>query len=95
MLRRVTEAGHLLRLRGQIHDRVVDQIGDGERSAHLRRREVANRDADRLGARLRTQLVDHRLGQVDAVDRDSPLRQGQSDAPCPDAQLKGAAAVGQ
>jgi hypothetical protein len=51
--RSVTEAGHLGVLRRQIHDRVEDQVGEGEAARHHRGREVADRHADRIAARLR------------------------------------------
>ncbi|GAB2800711.1 hypothetical protein GCM10027073_36150 [Streptomyces chlorus] len=93
--RGVAETDHLLRLRRQIQDRVEEQVGDGERPVHPRRREIADRDVDRVTAWLGTQPGNHRLRQVDAVDLDSALCQWQRDAPRPDAQLKGPATVGQ
>jgi len=73
--RDVAEARDLLRLRRQVHDRVEDQVRDGERSVHGRRREIADGHADVFGARLRAQLRDHRLRQLDPVHGHSPLRE--------------------
>src|SRR2546421_9655899 len=50
-------------LRRQVHDRVEDQVGDGEGPVHGRRGEVADRHPDVLGARLFAQPRDHRLRQ--------------------------------
>ena len=93
--RDVAEAGDLRRLRRQVHDRVEDQVRDGERPVHGRRREVADRHADVFAARLRTQPRDHRLRQLDPVHRHSPLGERERDAACPDPELERAAASGQ
>ena len=63
----VLEAGDLLVLRRQVHDRVGDEVGDRERGLDGRRGEVADRDADPLRTGLRTQSRHHRLGQIDPV----------------------------
>ena len=90
--RDVAEARDLRRLRRQVHDRVEDQVGDGERPVDGRRREVADRDADVLAARLRAQPRDHRLRQLDPVHRHSPLRERERDPARPDPELERASA---
>ena len=57
----VLEAGDLLLLRCQIHDRVEDQIGNREKPIDGGRGEVTDRDADLLSARLSLQSRDHRF----------------------------------
>jgi hypothetical protein len=71
----VLEARDLLVLGRQVHDRVEDEIRERERRTDGGRREVANRDADLLGPRLRPQPCDHRLGEVDAVHAHAALRE--------------------
>jgi hypothetical protein len=61
MVRDVAEAGDLGLLRREVHDRVVDEIGEAERAVDLGGREVADRHADGLPARLRPEASDHRL----------------------------------
>ncbi len=85
---RVLEARDLRVLRGQVHDRVEDEVGDREASLDRRRREVADRDADRLGARLGLQPRDHRLREVDAADADATLRERQGDPAGADPELE-------
>ena len=48
--RDVAEACDLRRLRRQVRDRIEDQVRDGERPVHGRRREVADRHADIFAA---------------------------------------------
>ena len=61
----------------------------------LRRREVADRHADRVAARLAAQAGNHRPRQVDPVDRDAAARQRQCDPSRPDAQFQGAPTAGE
>src|SRR5215831_2138496 len=70
----VAEAGHLRFLRGQVHDRVEDQVRERERPLGPRGREVADRHADLCAARLGAQPGDHGLGQVDATYRYAAAR---------------------
>jgi hypothetical protein len=93
--RDVAEAGDLLCLRRQVHDGVEDQVGDGERSVHGRRREVADRDADFFATCLRPQPRDHRLRQLDPVHRHSSLRERERDAARPDPQFQRAPGAGE
>ena len=93
--RDVAEARDLRRLRRQVHDRVEDQVRDGERPVDRRRREVADRDADVLAARLRAQPRDHRLRQLDPVHRHAALRERERDPARPDPELERASAPGE
>ena len=52
------------------------------------RREVADRDADLLRARLRAQSFDHRGREVDAVHANAALRERQRDAAGADPELE-------
>src|SRR5919106_3480961 len=61
------EVGDLRFLRRQVHDRVEDEVRDRDCPIHARGREVADRDADPVAARLRPQPRNHRLRQLDAV----------------------------
>ena len=91
----VLEAGDLLVLRRQVHDRVGDEIGDRERGFDRRRGEVADRHADPLRAGLRTQSRHHRLGQIDPVHRYAALRERQRDPSRADAELERGTAAGE
>ena len=95
MRRDVAEARDLRRLRRQVHDRVEDEVRDGERPVHRRRREVADRHADVLAARLRAQPRDHRPRQLDAVHRHPSLRERERDPARADPELERAPAPGQ
>ena len=91
----VAEARDLRRLRRQVHDRVEDEVRDGERPRHRRRREVADRDADLLAARLRAEPRRHRLRQLDPVHRHAALGQRERDPAGADPELERAAAPGE
>jgi hypothetical protein len=91
----VAEAGDLRVLRDQVVDRVVDEVGDGERPVDAGRGEVADRDADRATAGLGPQPGHHGLGQVDAVHRNAALGQRQGDAAGADPELEGGAVARQ
>ena len=93
--RRVAEARDLRRLRGQVHDRVEHQVGEGERPVHRGRGEVADRHADSVRAGLRPQPRDHRLRHVDAVHRHAALRQRERDPARPDPELERASTFGE
>ena len=84
----VLEAGDLLVLRRQVHDRVEDEVRERERPVDPGRGEVADRDADRLAAGLGSQSFDHRGREVDAVHANAALRQRQRDAPGADPELE-------
>ena len=60
-----------------------------------RRGEVADRDADLLGAGLRPQPRDHRLREVDPVHSHAALRERQRDPARADAELERGAVAGQ
>ena len=77
----------------QVHDRIADEVGDPERAAGLRRREVADRHRDCVAARLRPQPGDHRPRQLDPVDLDAASGERQSHAPGPDSELERAPAA--
>ena len=90
----VAEAGHLRLLRGQVHDRVEDEVCDAEAAVRLRCREVAYGDADGRTARLCSQPGHHRPRQVDPVYRDAAGRQWQRDSSGSDAELESPATSG-
>jgi hypothetical protein len=89
----VAEARNLGFLSREIHDRVEDQVRDGERPIHTRRREVADRDTDGVAARLGAQPSDHSGRELDAMNRNAAARQRKCDAPGADAKFQGAAAA--
>ena len=91
----VSEAGDLRRLGREVPDRVEDQVRERKGSLDGRRREVPDRDADVITAGLLAELGDHRLRQVDAVDRHSPLRERQRDPPGADPELERASIAGE
>jgi hypothetical protein len=92
--RDVPEAGDLRLLRGQVHDRVAHEIGDGEGPVDARRREVSDRDADAFCSGLRAQPRHHRARQLDPVHRHAALYERKRQAPGADAELERAAAAG-
>jgi len=66
--RRVREYCYLVVLRGDIHDRVRNQVHEPERCAgYLRGRHVADRDGDPVGAWLGRKLRCHVRRQLKAV----------------------------
>ena len=83
-----SEARDLRVLRGQVHDRVEDEVGDREAALDRGRREIADRDADLLGAGLGLQPRHHRLREVDAVHADAALCQRQRDPAGADARAR-------
>ena len=91
----VLEAGDLIVLRGQVVDRVVDQVGERELARHLGGGEVAERDLDRVGAGLRPQLLHHLARKVDAAHRDAAPGERQRDPAGADAELQRSAVSGQ
>jgi hypothetical protein len=90
----IAEAGDLGLLRRQVHDGVEDQVHDRERPVYLRRREVADRHADRLAARLGAQPGGHGPRQLDAMDRDAAMGQRQRDPAGANPQFQGPATAG-
>ena len=91
----VLEARDLRVLRRQVHDRVEDEVREGERPVDGGRREVADRDADLLRALLRAQSLDHRGREVDAVHANAALRERQRDAAGADPELERGTVTGQ
>ena len=91
----VLEARHLIVLRGQVVDRVVDQVGERELARYVGRGDVAERDLDPVGAGLRSQLLHHLAREVDATDRDAAPGQRQRDPAGADAELQRGAVAGQ
>ena len=67
----VPETGNLLVLRGQVHDRVADEVGKGERSVHRTGREVADRHTNVIRTRLRAHLRDHGRRKFNPVDAET------------------------
>ena len=76
----------------EVHDRIEHEVGEAERAIGPGRREVADRDADRLPARLGAKPRGHRLRQLDPVHLDAAGRQRQGDPPGPDPELERPAA---
>ena len=91
----VLEAGHLIVLRGQVVDRVVDQVGERELARHLGGGEVAQRDLDPVGAGLRPELLHHLAREVDAAHRHAAPGERQRDPAGADAELERSAVSGQ
>lgn len=91
----VLEAGHLLVLRREVHDRVRDHVGDGEPALDSGRGEVADCHVNLLRTRFRTQPRDHRLGKVDPVNAYTTLRERQGDPAGADAELERRTAAGE
>ena len=85
----VEEALELRVLRRQVHDRVADEVHEGEGAVHLRGREVADGHIDVRGARLGPQLLDHRRRKLDAVHSDASATQWQGDATSADTEFEG------
>src|SRR5687768_14653968 len=75
----VTEARDLSLLRGEVHDRVTDEVDELERPLDPRRGEVSDRDRNLIPARLLLQLRDHRAREIDPAGRHAPTRQRQAD----------------
>ena len=71
----ILEAGHLLVLRRQVHDRVRDEVDQGEPILDGNRGEVADGNANLPGARLTAEPRDHCVGQFDPVHLHTPLRE--------------------
>ena len=88
MGRGILEAGDLLVLSRQIHDRVREEIGDREPSLHRCGGEVADSHTDLLRTRLRPQPRDHRVRQIDPVDTDASPSERQRDPTGADAKLE-------
>lgn len=88
----VAETFDLLVLGGQVRDRVAQKVCERERSVHLSRREIADRDADVGCSLLLLQLGDHGGRELDPVHGNSPPAERQRDASRTDAELEGRAA---
>jgi len=86
--RDVAEAGHLLGLRGQVVDRVEDEVSERERAVDPRCGKVADRHRDRLAAELLAQPRDHRLRKVDPVHLHPAPGERERDAAGPDPELQ-------
>jgi hypothetical protein len=82
-------------LRGQVPDRVEDEIDEGERTIHSSRREVADRHVDVLSPQLLAEPLDHRVRHVDAMHRHAGPRQGNGDPAGPDRELEGTSVPGE
>jgi hypothetical protein len=75
----VAKARYLLVVRRQIHDRVRNQIDNGERALDGGRGEVADCHSDLRCATLHAQPRDHRLREIDPVHKDAALCKRQRD----------------
>ena len=84
----VAEALDLFLLGGQVRDRVAQEVGERERSAHLGSREIADRHADLGRTRLRLELRDHGGRELDPVDANPAPAQRQRDPTGPDTKLE-------
>ena len=69
----VLEAGDLLILRRQVHDRVEDQVGETRTALDSWSWRSRRSSPDLICAGLRPQPGDHRVGQIDAVYADAAL----------------------
>jgi len=85
--RRVAEARHLLGLGAQVPDAVPHEVGERELARDLGRRHVAHGDRD--VASLPEQFISHRLRQLDATHRDTPLREWDRHPAGADRELEG------
>jgi len=89
----VAEARDLEVLRGEVRDRVEHEIDEPEGAVDPCRRDVADRHVDLVGVRLRPELGNHRLGQIDPRHPDTALVQRQRDSPRADGELERGAAA--
>src|SRR5512132_4718048 len=89
------ETSNLRVLRGQVVDRVEDEVHKRKRLADARHREVADRDRDLLAAWLRAELGDHVWRKIDAVHARSARGERERDAPRTNAQLEGCTFTGE
>jgi hypothetical protein len=88
MVSGVAEAGDLLLLHGEVHNRVKGQVDEPKRPLDGRGREVAHSDADPLGTGLDSQSGEHRRREVDAMDGHPALAERHRDPTRPDTQLE-------
>jgi hypothetical protein len=79
----------------QVHDRVEDDVGEGERPVDPRRREVADCDRDLLAAGLGAATRDHRLREVDSVHGKPTRDQRQRYSAGADPELQRRAVAGE
>src|SRR4029078_9658038 len=86
--RRVSEAGDLSLLSGQIHNRVADEIDERDRPLRGGRRKISDRHADVFAAWFRPEPGDHRSREVDADSAHAPLRERERDSPGSHTELK-------
>ena len=75
-------------LRGQVHDRVVDEVDEPEGAVGPGGRHVADGDRDRVPAFLPPKVFEHRPGQLDPVHLDAAPAERQADPPGPDRELE-------
>src|SRR5436190_20846967 len=84
----VAEARNLFVLRGQVRDRVANEVGERERPGHSGGREVADGHVDFVRARLPLQLRNHGRRQLDPVNANTPPAERQRYAPGTHAELE-------
>ena len=84
----VLKARDLGGLRRQIVDRVEDQIDERELAWSRSRGEVSDRHANTGAIGFRTKPRDHRFGEIDAVDSNTPAGQWQCDPTRADPELE-------
>lgn len=82
------EARDLVVLRGQVADRVEDEVDERELPVDAHGGEVADRRHDLLRARFLAELGDHRFREVDAVHANASLRERERHPTGTDAELE-------
>ena len=85
---RVAECRNLSLLRGDVRDRVPDEVHESERASDVGGGVITDRRADRVCARLVVELVDHPRGDVDAGHAHAARAQGQRDPTGADRELE-------
>ena len=84
----VLEAANLLVLRKQVEERVEHDVHERIRAGDADLREVAHRHIDGVAPGLGPELLDHRRGEVDAVDANARSRERQRDPAGADRELE-------
>ena len=77
---RVREYSDLFLLGRQIHDRVGDHVDESETAGQARRSHVADRQRDCVGTSLASELLNHLMRELDAMDKDPSRTERQSNS---------------
>ena len=88
MGRGIHEDGHLLVLTGHVHDAVFDDVHEGKGAADPCGGHVPDRHRDVLPAGFGTELLRHRLGQLDPLACHALFPQWDGNSPGADAELE-------